>query len=145
MTNALERLLRLRGVTFEWINSEDHANQQGTQGGFIAQEVEDVFPKWISEVDGAEHDRKLTENGKIKSLTLPFEFDALVVEAIKEQQAQIRARDKEIEELKQRLDAGRKSFATQNQRRSRLTGQCRKFALKCATTLSQTSPPARQL
>jgi len=105
MTNALERLARLRGVNFEWANPEDHANQQGTQGGFIAQEVEKVFPKWITEVDAAEHDRKLAENGKIKSLTLPFEFDALIVEAIKEEHVQIQARDKEIEELKQRLAA----------------------------------------
>jgi hypothetical protein len=105
LTNALERLTQLRGVTFEWINPEDHANQHGTQAGFIAQEVEKIFPKWISEVDGAEHDRQLTGNGKIKSLTLPFEFDALIVEALKEQQAQILERDKEIEQLKQRLGA----------------------------------------
>jgi hypothetical protein len=105
LTNALDRLTRLRGVNFEWVNPEDHANQQGQQGGFIAQEVEREFPKWVTEVDGAEHDRKLTADGRIKSLTLPFEFDALVVEAIKEQQTQIQARDKEIEELKRRLAA----------------------------------------
>jgi hypothetical protein len=103
VTNALERLTQLRGVTFQWVNPEDHANQRGIQGGFIAQEVEKVFPKWITEVDAAEHDRALTDNGRIKSLTLPFEFDALVVEAIKEQQSEIRARDMEIEGLKQRL------------------------------------------
>ena len=91
-------------MTFEWVNPEDHANQQGRQGGFIAQEVESVFPKWVSEVGAAELDQKLTDNGKIKSLALPFEFDALVVEAIKEQQKQIEARDKEIAELKQRME-----------------------------------------
>ncbi|HEX5219676.1 MAG TPA: tail fiber domain-containing protein [Verrucomicrobiae bacterium] len=105
LTNALERLRQMRGVTFEWRNPEDHANQHGRQGGFIAQEVEEVFPNWISEVDAAERDRKLTANGKVKSLTLPFEFDALIVEAVKEQQAQIEERDKEIEALKQRLAA----------------------------------------
>jgi len=111
MTNALERLLQLRGVTFEWRNPEDHANQHGTQGGFIAQEVEEIFPKWISEIEGAEHDRKLTENGKIKSLTLPFEFDALIVEAIKQQQSQIRMRDQEIEGLKRRVAAMEQALA----------------------------------
>jgi len=105
MTNALERLTRLRGVTFEWVNPEDHANQQGPQTGFVAQEVETVFPRWISEIPAAEHDRALTSDGKIKSLTLPFEFDALVVEAIKEQRAQIEARDKDIAALKARVDA----------------------------------------
>ena len=89
MPNALENLQRLRGVNFEWVNPEDHANQNGPQGGFIAQEVEAAFPGWVTEVDAAEHDRALTDNGKIKSMSLPFEFDALVVNAIKEQQAQI--------------------------------------------------------
>jgi len=103
MTNALERLTRLRGVTFEWVNPEDHANQQGTQAGFVAQEVERVFPKWVAEIPAAEHDRALTADGKIKSLALPFEFDALLVEAIKEQRAQIEARDQDIANLKERL------------------------------------------
>jgi hypothetical protein len=105
MTNALERLTQLRGVTFEWVNPEDHAHQQGRQAGFVAQEVEKVFPKWIAEIPAAEHDRALTADGKIKSLTLPFEFDALVVEAIKEQQGRIEARDKEIGMLRERLAA----------------------------------------
>jgi hypothetical protein len=103
MTNALERLTRLRGVTFEWVNPEDHANQQGTQAGFVAQEVEQVFPKWVAEIPAAEHDRALTVDGKIKSLALPFEFDALLVEAIKEQRAQIEARDQDVANLKERL------------------------------------------
>jgi hypothetical protein len=105
MTKALERLKQLRGVTFEWRNPEDHANQEGPQAGFVAQEVEKVFPKWVSEIPGAEHDRALTPDGKIKSLTLPFEFDAVVVEAIKEQQSQIEARDKDIAALKERVGA----------------------------------------
>jgi len=100
MEGALERLTRLRGVTFEWRNPEDHANQQGTQAGFIAQEVAAVFPNWVTEVDAAEHDRALTDDGKIKSLTLPFEFDAVVVEAIKEQQAEIAELRQQVRELK---------------------------------------------
>jgi hypothetical protein len=103
MTNALERLTRLRGVTFEWVNPEDHANQQGPQAGFVAQEVEKVFPKWVAEIPAAQHDRALTADGNIKSLALPFEFDALLVEAIKEQRAQIEARDQDIANLKERL------------------------------------------
>ncbi len=105
LTGALEKLGQLRGVRFEWVNPEDHSNQHGPQGGFIAQEVERTFPHWITPVAAAEHDRALTDDGKIRSLTLPFEFDALVVEAIKEQQQQIKARDAEIGELKQRLDS----------------------------------------
>jgi hypothetical protein len=104
MQNALERLTKLRGVTFEWRNPEDHANQHGPQAGFIAQEVESVFPKWVTEVNATEHDRPLTDNGKTKSLSLPFEFDALVVESIKQQQTEIAAKDQQIAALKQEVE-----------------------------------------
>ncbi len=47
LEGALDQLLALRGVTFEWKDPASHGNQQGTQRGFIAQEVEKVFPAWI--------------------------------------------------------------------------------------------------
>ena len=86
-------LSQLRGVNFEWKHPADHANQTGLQGGFIAQEVAAVFPKWVTDVDAAEHDKALTDDGKIKSLSLPFQFDALVVEAVKQLSAQIKAKE----------------------------------------------------
>jgi|GEM_PF-6738665 len=95
MTGALDKVMQLRGVNFNWINQDEHPYEQGLQGGFIAQEVEAVFPSWVKEVDGIGKDGVLT-GGKTKSLSLPFEFDALLVEAIKEQQVQ-------IEELKLQL------------------------------------------
>ncbi len=91
---ALNKILQLQGVQFDWINPEDHGNMIGTQGGFIAQEVEKVFPKWISEINPSGKDVALVGEGeKIKSLSLPFEYDAYLVEAIKEQQ-------KELDQLK---------------------------------------------
>jgi hypothetical protein len=113
LTGALEALTQLRGVSFEWINPADHANEMGPQGGFVAQEVERAFPNWVCEVPGAEHDQALTPDGRVKSLTLPFEFDALVVESIKELKAQnesLRLRnaalEQRLEALEQRLEAG---------------------------------------
>jgi hypothetical protein len=103
MKGALEKLRQLRGVRFEWINPEDHANQLGLQGGFIAQEVERVFPSWVKPIPADRHDKALTKDGDIKSLTLPFEFDALVVEAIKDLQQQIKARDETVRRLEQRV------------------------------------------
>jgi hypothetical protein len=47
LTGALERLLQLRGVNFEWIDPEEHGNHRGAQRGFIAQEVEKVIPEWV--------------------------------------------------------------------------------------------------
>jgi endosialidase-like protein len=49
VSNALDQLLKLRGVTFEWKDPGEHAGLVGTQRGFIAQEVEKVFPNWVSE------------------------------------------------------------------------------------------------
>jgi hypothetical protein len=102
MTGALEKIAKLRGVTFEWIHPEDHANQAGTQAGFVAQEVEQAFPSWVQETPGAAHDRTLTPDGKVKSLSLPFEFDALVVEALREVRAE---KDAQIAELRKANNA----------------------------------------
>jgi hypothetical protein len=101
LSGALEKLTQLRGVSFEWINPTDHANQTGRQAGFIAQEVAQVFPNWVQEVSGAEHDAKLTPDGKIKSLSLPFEFDALTVEALRELRAENAELKKSVAELKE--------------------------------------------
>ena len=110
LTGALNKLIQLRGVTYEWINPEDHANQTNVQSGFLAQEVERVFPDWVVQVPGGDHDKALSADGNIRSLSLPFAYDALVVEAIKEQQSQIneqraelKARETEVLELKQEV------------------------------------------
>jgi len=49
IAGGLDELLKLRGVTYEWTNPEEHANQTGIQRGFIAQEVEKVFPGWVGQ------------------------------------------------------------------------------------------------
>ena len=46
---AIDRLLRLKGVTFEWKNPADHQNHTGEQTGVIAQDVKEVFPDWVGE------------------------------------------------------------------------------------------------
>lgn len=106
ITNALDKILKLKGVNFEWINPEEHGNMTGAQGGFIAQEVEKIFPNWITEIDPSGKDKGLVgTNEKIGSLTLPFEYDALIVEAIKEQQAQIKALQAENAALRSKVDS----------------------------------------
>jgi hypothetical protein len=51
LTGALDRLLQLHGVTFEWKEPAEHGNHEGLQRGFIAQDVEKVIPEWVG-VDG---------------------------------------------------------------------------------------------
>ena len=81
LTGALEKVEQLRPVTFEWKDPSKQANMDGRYMGFIAQEVEKVIPEWVKpSSDGYKWLEKVG-------------VEALLVQAIKEQQ-------KEIEELK---------------------------------------------
>lgn len=81
---ALDLVMRLKGVNFEWIHPEEHGNEDGVTGGFIAQDVERVLPQFVGVNDQiGGHDASLVA-GEAKTLQLNFEFDALIVEAIKE-------------------------------------------------------------
>jgi hypothetical protein len=81
LTNSLEKVLQLSGVTYSWIG------QEGKKIGFIAQEVEKVIPELVFTNNNTED--------KIKGIHLD-NITAVLVEAIKEQQ-------KIIEELKLRI------------------------------------------
>jgi hypothetical protein len=83
ITDGLEKLVQLQGVSYDWIDQEKYGNS-GT--GFVAQEVEKVFPDWVEE----------GEDG-IKYLKISG-IEAYFVEAIKALQS-------EIEKLKQQLQA----------------------------------------
>ena len=48
MPSALDQLNKLRPVTFTWI---DPTKPQGTNIGFIAQEVKEVFPQFVTQND----------------------------------------------------------------------------------------------
>jgi hypothetical protein len=97
LTHSLERLLRLRGVQFEWKEPEKMGNLSGPQTGLVAQEVEKVFPEWVTA--DAEGYKELTVRG----------FEALAIEALRELK-------NEIEELKKRLDKVEAGGAARRQR-----------------------------
>lgn len=95
--NSLQKVLQLRGVSFNWIESPD----LGEFIGMIAEEVEEVLPKLVNthEKDGL---KAINHN----------QLNALLVEAIKEQQAIIEAQNqltaemlKELESLRLRMNA----------------------------------------
>jgi Chaperone of endosialidase len=70
--DGLERLVRLNGVTYEWKDTTGHAGNTG-ETGFIAQDVEQVFPKWVG-----------TDKGGFKTLDIPpRELAALEIDALK--------------------------------------------------------------
>jgi hypothetical protein len=95
LTGALGRLLALRSVTFEYKDPAAIHELPGRQVGFIAQEVEEVFPNWVGERDDG------------MKFVAPKGFESLTVAALRElrdeKDAQIRALAAENDALRQRL------------------------------------------
>ncbi len=104
IAGALNKIAQLQGVSFDWINPEEHGNPIGVQGGLIAQDVEKIFPEWVNEINSSGKDSELVNGGKTKSLSLPFEYDAYVVEAIKELKAENDALKQKNESLEKRIE-----------------------------------------
>ena len=93
ITSALERMLSLRGVMYEWRDPAEHGDMVGAIMGMIAQEVREVFPEWVG-TDGRGF------------LTLGFiGFEALTVEAVRELHERNQALEAEVADLRARLDA----------------------------------------
>lgn len=84
---ALNTVAALQGVNFNWKDPEKNATY-GRIMGFIAQDVEKVLPQWVK-----------TDKDGYKSLS-KIGVEALLVEAIKEQEKKIDALTKEVEVLK---------------------------------------------
>lgn len=91
---SLERLLQLRGRNFEYTADavRDGLGVAGVQTGFIAQEVDEVFPQWIDAPVGGGGYLTLTERGTT----------ALLVEALRELRSE---KDDQIAAQAQRIDA----------------------------------------
>jgi endosialidase-like protein len=98
LKGALDSLLKLKGVTFEW-NAPDttrdgHGQEEGTQTGFIAQQVEPIFSSWVGE--NAEG---------FKTLNIPSkEMAALTVEAFRELNAKSDKQQAQIDKLIDTVD-----------------------------------------
>jgi hypothetical protein len=87
INNPIKKILALNGVSFEW------KKQPEKQLGFIAQDVEKVFPEVVS----------TDPNSGLKSVQYA-NLIAPIVEAVKEQQMLIQAQAIQIEKLKKELE-----------------------------------------
>lgn len=89
ISNALSGICNLRGVTYDWDNSNNKTLNfpKGKQIGVIAQEVEKVFPELVS-----------TDEDGYKSVAYE-KLSAILVEAMKEQQKLIDEQKRTIETL----------------------------------------------
>ncbi len=90
LSGPLEKVLSLQGVSYEWKREAfpQHNFEEGRQVGVIAQEVEQVFPELVH-----------TDEDGYKSVNYAA-LIAPLVEAIKEQQAMMEQKDKDIAALK---------------------------------------------
>ncbi|MEM7623729.1 MAG: tail fiber domain-containing protein [Planctomycetota bacterium] len=87
LDGALDTLLNLRGVTYEYKDAEGINELPGTRTGFIAQDIEQIIPDWVSE--DASGTKRVTIRG----------FEAMAVESFREQQEHIAALEARIESL----------------------------------------------
>jgi len=89
LPNSLEKITRLRGVSFEWRQDEfaEMNFPEGQRIGLIAQEVEGVIPELVS-----------TAADGYKSVAYA-NLVAVLIEAVKEQQKQIEALERRINSL----------------------------------------------
>jgi hypothetical protein len=94
LKDALKALLKLRGVRFQWKDPDRHGH--GAQTGFIAQEVETVFPEWI--IEGAGGQKLMRQEGQT----------AVIVEAIRELKSQVDALCAKVTELNSQRKTKRK-------------------------------------
>jgi hypothetical protein len=101
---ALDTLLQLHGVTFEWKDPSDFAGQTGTQRGFIAQEVEKVMPEWIR-----------SDSRGFKTISIPGRaLEAMLVESLRQLKSEndaLRAQQLKLDERIKALESNRRPLA----------------------------------
>jgi hypothetical protein len=90
ITEPLNKVLKMRGVTFRRIDSDLDKRQMGV----IAQEVEPYVPEVVSTVEDESSDKYGHKSVSYGNLT------ALLIEAIKEQQEQIEELKQQVKEIK---------------------------------------------
>ncbi len=101
LSGALERLLQLHGVTFQWSDPSSQGGITGTQMGLIADEVSRAFPQWVGR--DPKGYQTLTVGG----------FEALTAEALRELRAE---KDRQINEKDCAIDELQDQEAAKDQR-----------------------------
>jgi len=111
LSNVMEKLNQIQTSTYTFKRSEYPMLDlpSGNQIGFIAENVAKVFPELVKDASTPKIDGG--KNGKISRNAISFQavnyegFIPLTVEAIKEQQKQLDAKDAQIADLNARLTA----------------------------------------
>ncbi len=93
LDTALDKVLKLRGVNFEW----KKGYKDGTHIGYIAQEIEEIIPEVVVERNLMKYDDKVFKVVRYEEV-IPY-----LSEAIKEQQNMINDLKEEIKTLKNKI------------------------------------------
>lgn len=100
--DPLARILRLRGKSFVWRDPESVGAGPGPYAGFIAQDVEKVFPEWVA----------TTPEGQ-KAIN-PVGLEALLVEALRELTERTKQLESEVTALRAQVERASKSRKSKN-------------------------------
>jgi hypothetical protein len=93
LEGALDRLMGLRGVSFEWKAPEKQGGQSGPHIGLVAQEVEKVFPEWVG-----------TGPDGYKFVSV-YGFEALTIESFRELKNEIVKLQEQVASIETRVKA----------------------------------------
>lgn len=118
LTGSLDRLMQLRSVHFRYKDETKYG--KGEQTGFIAQEMEKVYPEWV--LDKADGMKAISFSG----------FESVTVQALRElraeKDAQLSAAQARIAELESQVAALRSAQGTAEERFAALERRVQKLA-----------------
>ncbi|HYK77133.1 MAG TPA: tail fiber domain-containing protein, partial [Daejeonella sp.] len=91
LTNVMQAINQMRGVSFEYIDQKKYAS--GTKIGVIAQELQKIYPEMV----------KMGQDGFLK--VDYTQLTAVFIEALKEQQEEIRQLKNQVSKQQEQIDA----------------------------------------
>ena len=126
LQGSLDSLLQLRGVSFRFNELALSGDTETLQRGFIAQEVEQVFPEWVSDTEGFS-----AQVDGLKAVSISG-FEALTVEALRElraeKDAQLAERDSTITSIREEASSLRAENADLRDRLDQLEAMVQQLA-----------------
>ncbi len=120
--NSLERIVKIRGTSFEFRNDEfrDYQFDEGTQYGFIAQELEGVFPEVVkTESNGF---KSVNYNGMIPVLVEAVKDQQKIINDLKSENGQLKIANDSIEAKLKQLKAENEAINSRLEKLEALTG-----------------------
>jgi hypothetical protein len=101
LADSLSKIMQLQPKEY------DRLDREITEVGLIANDVEEVFPDWVSEREPTEEEIEkglFSEGEKVKTLTYPAEFNAYMIKAVQEQQEMIEEQEERINQQQEMIE-----------------------------------------